>query len=140
MGALKLVAAIVPSVLAADAWSTSIVPLLVAALSSTLIATALTARSQNAKNRTDRGATLDRRQKEFLDQAEQRLDESRVRMDEMARKIDELVTELGAAKLKLAERGVEREILQREVERLHDEVIALRRQIGLGGRRATDLP
>lgn len=140
MVALKLGAALAPGLIAADVWSTSIVPVLVAALSSGVIVSAFRLRTDNSKTRADREEILDRRQTEFLAEAEVRLDESRRRLDEMARELDTVKAESQRRQATIAERELRNDLLEREVMRLHDEVAALRRQVALGGRRATDTP
>ncbi len=50
---------------------------------------------------------------------------------DMARDLDEHKTELARARRELAERDLKIEVLQDEIHRLHDQVSALRQQLGL---------
>jgi Tfp pilus assembly protein PilO len=133
--------------LAADLTETNLLTLVMVAMTSGLVVRLLTLRTDRKATEAKTEATDVSRQHELDTMQAAVLSNVREELRAMAQKLDLAKTELSIARAELAdarrigaERALKNELLERGMEQLHDEVAALRAQVGLGGRRADDPP
>lgn len=119
------------TVLAAGAFS---------AVSSGAVFKLLQVRAQNRKTNTEAAQIGLRRQRELDEMQASQLADYRQEMAEVSSENDRLRGRVAEADAQIARLLLRVELLQRGIERAHDEVIALRAQLGLGGRRHDDDP